>query len=204
MDEQRPEVSRDETGESIPCDRPPDAFVSPLMAEADEAFHRDFPQLMQERPGEWVAYHGSECIGFAPTKDLLVRECLGRGLKRGDFFVTCVEPQDEIQFAPGAIWDIFHGPSLNPPDAFVSPKMIQADEAFRRDFPRLSKERPGEWVAYDGPELIGFAPRKDQLVHECLERGLKRGEFLVTCVEPEDDLMFGAGAFLGTFFGGQE
>jgi hypothetical protein len=81
MDEHRTDDSRGEVGEHLHCDPPPDAFVSPMMIKADEAFRRDLPQLWKERPGEWVAYHGLERIGFALTKDQMVHECLERGLK---------------------------------------------------------------------------------------------------------------------------
>ena len=96
MDEHRPDERRGENGGLSPSGPSPDAFVSPSMMEADEAFRRDLPQLLKERPGEWVGYHGSDRIGFAATKDQMYRDCLERGLRRGEFFVTCVEPEEEL------------------------------------------------------------------------------------------------------------
>lgn len=85
------------------------AFVSPLMIEADAAFRRDLPQLLEDRPGEWVAYHGPERIGFAPTKDEMYRRCRERGLGEDEFLVSCVEPGEDLMFGPGAILDAFSG-----------------------------------------------------------------------------------------------
>ena len=32
---------------------------------AEDAFRRDLPLLLKERPGEWVAYHGDRRVGIA-------------------------------------------------------------------------------------------------------------------------------------------
>ena len=205
MDEHRPDERRGENGGLSPSGDAPDAVVSPSMMEAEEAFLRDLPHLLKERPGEWVGYHGSDRIGFALTKDLMYLRCLDRGLERDEIAVRCIEPMtEELIFGLGGTWDLFTAPTLNPPDAFVSPSMLDADEAFRRDLPQLLKERPGEWVGYHGSDRIGFATTKAQMYRECLERGLKRGEFFVTCVEPEEHLLLGPAAILGMFLGGQE
>jgi hypothetical protein len=46
----------------------------------------------------------------------MVHECLDRGLTRGEFFMTCVEPAEEFIISLGLIGDFFLGPSLNPLD----------------------------------------------------------------------------------------
>jgi len=39
----------------------------------------------------------------------------------------------------------------------------QALRAFERDLPRLWAERPGQWVAYKGEHLLGFAAQQHEL-----------------------------------------
>ncbi|HZW32294.1 MAG TPA: hypothetical protein VFF52_16395 [Isosphaeraceae bacterium] len=60
----------------------------------------------------------------------------------------------------------------------------QALRAFERDLPRLWAERPGQWVAYRGDHLLGFAAHKHELYHQCFAQGLARGEFVTFCIEP--------------------
>jgi hypothetical protein len=66
----------------------------------------------------------------------------------------------------------------------------QALRAFERDLPRLWDERPGQWVAYQGERLLGFAARKHELYHHCFEQGLTREEFIIFCIEPQETEMF--------------
>ena len=66
----------------------------------------------------------------------------------------------------------------------ISPLIAQSVSAFRRELPSLLKDHYGEWVAYHGDRRLGFNRSKTQLYQECLRQGLKRGEFLVECVEP--------------------
>jgi hypothetical protein len=76
--------------------------VPPLIRRAHEAFRRDLPRLLEEQPGRWAAYHGDERIGVAPTKAELYQECLRLGLKRGEFLVRSIEPeQGEVVMGPG-------------------------------------------------------------------------------------------------------
>lgn len=62
----------------------------------------------------------------------------------------------------------------------------KALRAFEQDLPRLWNERPGQWVAYQGERLLGFAMQKHELYHQCFERGLEREEFVVFCIEPQE------------------
>ena len=62
--------------------------------------------------------------------------------------------------------------------------------AFERDLPRLWEERSGQWVAYQGDHLLGFAVRKLELYQQCFERGLKREDFVVFCIEVQETEMF--------------
>jgi hypothetical protein len=116
--ERYPGVNEERMGQqpSDPCDRsvePPPAGerppvgVSPFILWAEDAFRRDLPQLLSERPGQWVAYHGHQQIGFAATKQQLYQECLNRGLPRGEFHILSIEPEmGELMFGPGGIEDI--------------------------------------------------------------------------------------------------
>jgi hypothetical protein len=69
--------------------------VLPAIARAQEAFRRDLPELLKGRSASqaWVAYKGDERIAFGKTKTELYRECLRRGLHRGEFIVRAVEPE---------------------------------------------------------------------------------------------------------------
>ena len=57
-----------------------------------ETYHRDLPRLLDERPGQWVAYHGDRLVGFAESDLPLYQECLRRGFRWSDFLVGPVEP----------------------------------------------------------------------------------------------------------------
>jgi hypothetical protein len=61
----------------------------------------------------------------------------------------------------------------------------QALRTFERDLPRLWSERPGQWVAYQGDRLLGFAAHKHELYQRYFEQGLERAEFVVFCIEPQ-------------------
>jgi hypothetical protein len=66
----------------------------PHQCDADpvQAFYRDLPQLLQERPGQWVAYYGNQQLGFGATSTELYRECLRRGLAPEDIGLFSIEP----------------------------------------------------------------------------------------------------------------
>jgi hypothetical protein len=66
-----------------------------LGKQALLAFWRDLPQLIQERPWQWVAYHGDRQLGFADTRVELWQECLRQGLQEGEFIVRSIEPEDQ-------------------------------------------------------------------------------------------------------------
>jgi len=80
-------------GPGIPNEPVSAAVVAPLIQQAHEAFRRDLHQLLDEREGQWVAYHGAERIGVGETKTELYQECLRKGLKRGEFLVRSIEPE---------------------------------------------------------------------------------------------------------------
>jgi hypothetical protein len=57
--------------------------------------------------------------------------------------------------------------------------------AFRKALPTLLKERPRQWVAFHGDEVVGFARTPLDLYQECARRGLPHGDYIVQAIEPE-------------------
>jgi hypothetical protein len=102
--------STDPRGRSIEqptSDEPPPVGVSPFILWAEDAFRHDLAHLLEERPGQWVAYHGHQQLGFAPTKQQLYQECVNRGLQPEEFHILSIEPEmGDLMFGPGAIEDI--------------------------------------------------------------------------------------------------
>jgi hypothetical protein len=70
--------------------------IPPLLEQAQQAFARDLSRLLQERPGQWVAYSGERQIGFARTQTELYRECLRQGFRRGEFLIRSIEPEPGV------------------------------------------------------------------------------------------------------------
>jgi hypothetical protein len=66
----------------------------------------------------------------------------------------------------------------------------QALQAFERDLPRLWDERPGQWIAYQGDLLLGFAAQQHELYRDCFQKGFGREEFVVFCIEPLETEIF--------------
>jgi hypothetical protein len=80
-----------------------------------------------------------------------------------------------------------NGPTpTNPSQATEKPSLGRlARETFRRDLPRLLKERPGQWVAYHGDQLVGLAKTDLELYQLCIQRGYRGQDYTVRCIEPE-------------------
>jgi len=72
--------------------------VQALQQQALEAFDRDLPHLWTERPGQWVAYRGQQCLGFAAEKHQMYQDCLNSGWPLEEFVVFCIEPQETEMF----------------------------------------------------------------------------------------------------------
>src|SRR4051794_15607842 len=93
--------------EHSPSGEPRPVRVSPFILCAEDAFRLDLPQLLKERPGQWVAYHGHQRLDFAATKPQLYQECVNRGLQPEEFHILSIEPEmGELMFGPGGIEDI--------------------------------------------------------------------------------------------------
>jgi hypothetical protein len=77
-----------------------DAGLS-LGKRAVRAFERDLPALLQERPGQWVLYHGDERIMFAEDPIRLYQEMERRSFRGRDCAVECIEePLPDIIDSP--------------------------------------------------------------------------------------------------------
>jgi hypothetical protein len=75
--------------------------IPDLQRQALAAFQRDLPDLWTARPGQWVAYQGDRQLGFGPHKHELYQECFRRGLRREEFVIFCIEPQEtEVMLGP--------------------------------------------------------------------------------------------------------
>ncbi len=84
------------TARTTPTDEEPLSVpIPPVIAQAQSAFRRDLHQLLQEQPGQWVAYHGGQRVGFGQTKTRLYQECLRRGYEPGHFVVRFIQPPTE-------------------------------------------------------------------------------------------------------------
>jgi hypothetical protein len=64
-----------------------------LGKQAVLAFRRDLSRLLEERPGEWVAYHGGRQVGIARTDLELYRECARLGIPDDEYIVRPIEPE---------------------------------------------------------------------------------------------------------------
>jgi hypothetical protein len=72
-----------------------------LRELAWSTFQREYPQLVKDHFGQWVAYRGEYRLGFGKTKTALYQECGNRGIRREEILVCCVEPAgDELYLGP--------------------------------------------------------------------------------------------------------
>jgi hypothetical protein len=69
------------------------ADVSSLDEQAEEAFLRDLPQLLKERPGQWVVYRGAERLGFGTTKTALLQQCYAQGFREDELLVQKIQSE---------------------------------------------------------------------------------------------------------------
>ena len=66
--------------------------IPPLIAEAQEAFRQELPQLLPGHHRQWVAYHGRTRLGLSASKNELFDQLLRAGHKRGELLVRRIEP----------------------------------------------------------------------------------------------------------------
>jgi hypothetical protein len=65
--------------------------VNPKIAEAQKAFLRDLPELVNTHFRQWVAYHGSRRLGFHNSKTALYTEWVKAGIPRDELLVTGID-----------------------------------------------------------------------------------------------------------------
>jgi hypothetical protein len=91
---------------------PPPAASSPLacdippgIAASQAAFRRDLSELLKKWPGQWVAYHADERIGFARSPFELYEKCFRLGFKEEEFVVRRIteEIAPDVDCTP--LWD---------------------------------------------------------------------------------------------------
>ena len=71
----------------------------PCVAQAHVTLRKDLPQLLEEgRIDQWVAYHGSERLGFGQTRDELYRQFTSQGIELRELFVRLIKPGMFLQF----------------------------------------------------------------------------------------------------------
>ena len=73
------------------------------IARCVAAFRRDLPRLLEEHPGQWVAYHLDERVGIDRAKTPLYQKCLARGLTSNDFIVRRIVPDVPRQVEERAV-----------------------------------------------------------------------------------------------------
>jgi hypothetical protein len=85
---------------SPPAPPSPDSFeIPPGIKRSQVALRRDLPKLLENPKllGQWAAYHGDERIGIARTETELIRECLRRGFKADEYYVSWIHPLELIE-----------------------------------------------------------------------------------------------------------
>ncbi len=74
--------------------------------------------------------------------------------------------------------------------AWMQPAVLgeQARESLRRDLACFLPNRHGQWAAYHGDQLLGFAWTEAELVRDCQARGLAPGSWAIGRIEPVAEL----------------
>jgi hypothetical protein len=66
-----------------------------MLAQANEAFRRDFPELWPAQDRRWVLYHGDERIDIQDSPVPLYEECKRRGWRQDEYLVECILPEPD-------------------------------------------------------------------------------------------------------------
>jgi hypothetical protein len=96
----------EEEKESSPHSSGSELLLSPLAVEGEKAFARDLPQLLQERSGQWVGYHGDKLFGFARTSTELYDRWRSSGIPEDDFIVHRIEAETAEEKIPPFAVDV--------------------------------------------------------------------------------------------------
>jgi hypothetical protein len=64
------------------------------VRHSKEAFRRALPALLAQKSlrGQWAVYRGAEQVGIARTPEVLIRECVRRGLAHDQYYLGCIRP----------------------------------------------------------------------------------------------------------------
>jgi hypothetical protein len=64
------------------------------LRRSKAAFRRLLPSLLAKPRlrGRWVAFHGDEQVAVARRPEMLIRECVQRGLTQDQYYVGCIRP----------------------------------------------------------------------------------------------------------------
>jgi hypothetical protein len=65
--------------------------VPPARYEAEKTYHEQLPELVKTNRLQWVAYSGSQRLGFHTSKQALYQECLDRGFASGQFSIYFID-----------------------------------------------------------------------------------------------------------------
>ena len=75
-----------------------DREIPVMIRRAQAAFRRDLPQLLEEHPHRWVAYHGDRRVALGSSKRQLFQKCVRQGVPRNEFMVRLIEPEPTDEF----------------------------------------------------------------------------------------------------------
>jgi hypothetical protein len=71
--------------------------IPPLIIQAQNAFCRDLPHLLQERKGQWVVYHGDRQVLFAKTYAEALKGCHRHYLPQDEYVIYRVEEECDLE-----------------------------------------------------------------------------------------------------------
>ncbi len=70
--------------------------VLPMIEAATAQFQHDLPELLKDRRGQWVIYHGAKLLGFGGTKTDLLQACYSRGYSDDGLFVAKIQEDVDV------------------------------------------------------------------------------------------------------------
>ena len=70
--------------------------VLPMLEAAAAQFQHDLPELLKDRRGQWVIYHGAKLVGFGGTKTDLLLACYSRGYSDDELYVAKIQEDVDV------------------------------------------------------------------------------------------------------------
>jgi hypothetical protein len=68
----------------------------PMIEAAAAQFQHDLPELLKDRRGQWVVYHGAKLVGFGGTKTDLLQACYSRGYPDDELYVARIQEDVDV------------------------------------------------------------------------------------------------------------